>query len=146
MKKLRHSQLYNPLGLIRQHQVYFNTESLDAYEGRLVAQTIQYLNGLTCEQLKRQSVQLFKWLVVHQPTTLQIYATELLEYFHTKGLLLNKHSICKIVKHHQPKYLVVYTIEDGVFTQQYNSIREIRDDTGLKGRKFISNKTTNILI
>jgi hypothetical protein len=40
MKKLRHSQLYNPLGLIRQHQVYFNTESLDAYEGRLVAQTI----------------------------------------------------------------------------------------------------------
>ena len=68
MKKLRHSQLYNPLGLIRQHQVYFNTESLDAYEGRLVAQTIQYLNGLTCEQLKRQSVQLFKWLVVHQPT------------------------------------------------------------------------------
>ena len=49
-------------------------------------------------------------------------------------------------RHHQPKYLVVYTIGDSVFTQQYNSIREIRDDTGLKRRKFISNKTTNISI
>jgi hypothetical protein len=35
---------------------------------------------------------------------------ELLDYFHTKGLLLNKHNICKVEKHHQPKYLVVYTM------------------------------------
>ena len=146
MKNLRHSQLYNPLGLIKKHAVHFDTETLHAYEGNLIAQTVQYLETLTYEQLKMQSVRLFKWLVVHQPTNLQLYAMELLEYFHTKGLLLNKHNICKVEKHHQPKYLVVYTIGDDVFTQQYNSIREIRDDTGLKGRKFISNKTTNISI
>ena len=146
MKNLRHSQLYNPLGLIKKHAVHFDTETLHAYEGTLVTQTVQYLETLTYEQLKMQSVRLFKWLVVHQPTNLQLYAMELLEYFHTKGLLLNKHNICKVEKHHQPKYLVVYTIGDNVFTQQYNSIREIRDDTGLRGRKFISNKTTNISI
>ena len=116
MKNLRHSQLYNPLGLIKKHAVHFDTETLHAYEGTLVTQTVQYLETLTYEQLKMQSVRLFKWLVVHQPTNLQLYAMELLEYFHTKGLLLNKHNICKVEKHHQPKYLVVYTIGDNVFT------------------------------
>ena len=42
MKKLRHSQLYNPLGLIRQHQVYFNTESLDAYADALLAENVSF--------------------------------------------------------------------------------------------------------
>jgi len=86
MKDLRHSQLYNPLGLIKKHAVYFDTKTLRAYESKLVTQTVQYLETLTYEQLKMQSVRLFKWLVVHQPTNLQHYAMELLDYFHTKGL------------------------------------------------------------
>lgn len=134
--------MYNPLGLIKGHKVFFSTIQSYAYQDGMAAQVTQYLDTLTVSQLKVESVKFYKWIVVRQPgLEMERYATALLQYFHGKGLLLAKQTVRRCIKHRQPKYLVHFTIGDEQFSQLYNSIREIREDTGLSGKRFIKQRT-----
>ena len=62
--------------------------------------------------------------------------THLLEFFHSKGLLKGKKTIHNPVKQMKGRYLVVFTMGNGdkqhTFAKVYNSIRELKTDTGKK--------------
>jgi hypothetical protein len=138
--------VYNPIGIIRTHKVFFSTKDNLAYVAQLVDQTLQFLNTLSLQQLKLQSVKFFKWLVVGDTNNLEKYAQDLLDYFHSRGLLMNKTTLHPIQRQSKQRYVVLYKIGDECFSQTYNSIREIKEDTGLRGRKFHKKKTSQIMI
>ena len=60
------------------------------------------------------------------------YAEHLLDYFHDKGLLQHKQEVNNPVKQQTKRYLVIFTMNGHVFAKTYNSIRELRSDTGKK--------------
>eukprot|EP01052_Picozoa_sp_SAG31_P042058 SAG31_NODE_6558_length_1976_cov_4.575422_4_plen_112_part_01 len=82
--------VYNPIGIIRSHKVFFDNADGEHYQKQLVDQTVQFLSTLSNEQLKLQSVQFFKWLVIGDQSNLELYADKLLSYFKSRGLLLHK--------------------------------------------------------
>jgi hypothetical protein len=63
-------------------------------------------------------------------------ARHLLTFFHAQGLLLNKKAVITKSKQHKQRYLVIYDVNGQVFSKIYNSIREIREDTGKKPTKI----------
>ena len=80
-----------------------------------------------------ESICFFKWVVLYHTTDANLlYAEQLLDYFHSRGLLLHKQEVNNPVKQQTQRYLVIFTMKDHVFSKTYNSIRELRADTGTK--------------
>ena len=98
---------------------------------------IAHLETLGQDDLNEESVLFFKWVVLHHLGGCnRFYAQDLLEFFHSKGLLKGKKTVDNPVKQLKGRYLVVYTMGHGdkqhTFARTYNSIREIKTDTGKK--------------
>ena len=94
---------------------------------------IAHLEQLEPELLLEESIRFFKWVVLYITTDSNLlYAERLLDYFHSKGLLLHKQEVNNPVKQQTQRYLVIFTMKGHVFAKTYNSIRELRADTGKK--------------
>jgi hypothetical protein len=52
------------------------------------------------------------------------------DYFHGRGLLTCKRCVNAEQKQSRQRYQVLFTIGDKAFTRTYNSIRELKADTG----------------
>lgn len=74
-----------------------------------------------------------------------LYAETLLDYFHSKDLILCKRQVNNETKHRKKRYLVVFTLGDLVFSQTYNSIRELKADTGRKPSQIRPKLTQHLL-
>ena len=79
----------------------------------------------------------------------QPYTEALLGFFHSKGLLKGKKTVVNPVKQMKGRYLVVYTMGHGdkqhTFARTYNSIREIKTDTGKKPSQIKRQPTKNVI-
>ena len=97
---------------------------------------IEQLQALAEVELQEESIKFFKWLVLHPLSPLnEVYAAELLGFFHSQDKLLFKRSVHNPRKQAKARYLVVYTLtgaSEHVFARTYNSIREIKVDTDRK--------------
>ena len=105
-------------------------------QGERSQKVIAHLETLGQDDLNEESVLFFKWVVLHHLSCNQFYAQDLLEFFHSKGLLKGKKTIHNPVKQMKGRYLVVFTMGNGdkqhTFAKVYNSIRELKTDTGKK--------------
>ena len=94
---------------------------------------IAHLKTLDQAALVDESVKFFKWIVLNQVSLSNLtYAQLLLEFFHQNQLLLHKQRVTNQQKQRTQRYLVMFTMNGRVFTKTYNSIRELRADTGKK--------------
>ena len=92
---------------------------------------IQHLEALEEPDLKEESALFFKWVVLHHLSSCnKEYAQALLEHFHSKGLLKGKSTVDNPVKQLKHRYLVVFSMGSQTFAKRYNSIRELKTDTG----------------
>ena len=110
--------------------VYFDQDAR-AEQLLRVDRVIQHLESLQISELKEESALFFKWLVLHHMSSCNTdYAQVLLEHFHSKGLLLGKSTVDNPVKQLKHRYLVVFSMGSQTFAKRYNSIRELKTDTG----------------
>ena len=110
-----------------------DTNEGKAEQGQRAKRVIAHLSRLSEEQLIEESICFFKWVVLYHTTDANLlYAEQLLDYFHSRGLLLDKQEVNNPVKQQTQRYLVIFTMKDHVFSKTYNSIRELRADTGTK--------------
>eukprot|EP01044_Picomonas_judraskeda_P001857 COSAG03_NODE_119_length_12315_cov_126.503847_8_plen_154_part_00 len=111
--------------------VYFNVGDASADQQQRADRVIEHLNGLNEDALKEESALFFKWVVLHYLSSCnRDYADALLTFFHSKGLLVGKSSVDNPVKQLKHRYLVVFSMGSQVFAKRYNSIRELKVDTG----------------
>ena len=96
---------------------------------------IEHLSKLDEAHLLDEAIQFFKSIVLY-PIFEDKYACALLDFFHSRGMLLHKQTVRNEQKQQVKRYLVIYTmrspIQLHVFSKMYNSIREIKNDTGKK--------------
>ena len=110
--------------------VYFDHDAR-AEQLRKADRVIQHLEALAEPDLKEESAQFFKWLVLHHLSSCNTdYAQALLKHFHSNGLLKGKLSVNNPVKQLKHRYLVVFSMGSQTFAKRYNSIRELKTDTG----------------
>ena len=110
--------------------VYFD-EDERAKQTERADRVIQHLVSLSTAELKEESALFFKWLVLHHLSSCnRHYAHALLQHFHSNGLLLGKSSVDNPVKQLKHRYLVVFSMGNQTFAKRYNSIRELKVDTG----------------
>eukprot|EP01046_Picozoa_sp_COSAG06_P056762 COSAG06_NODE_10845_length_1607_cov_34.109613_3_plen_159_part_00 len=110
--------------------VYFDEDEREMQENKAQL-VIAHLESLAEEKLKEESAMFFKWLVLHHLSSCNThYASALLDHFHSKGLLKGKQTIDNPVKQLKHRYLVVFSMGNQVFAKRYNSIRELKCDTG----------------
>ena len=82
-------------------------------------------------QLIQESEEFFKYTVMfHVSPAFLHYAERLLRFFQSQGLLTFKQSINTVTKQQKQRYLVMFNLNGKVVTQTYNSIRELKADTG----------------
>ena len=129
--------IYNPLNEPTHFKVFFDENETLGYakqEQRDRAQrAIAHLDTLDAAKIVRESVEFYKWIVMYPTSECNIhYAEALLDYFHSKRMLTCKQSINTTMKQMKPRYLVMFTFKNLIFTKSYNSIREIKADTGRK--------------
>jgi hypothetical protein len=98
---------------------------------------IAHLNTLDETQMVEQTIQFFKWIVLYHTSVCNLtYAERLLAYFHSRGFLTHKKEVNNPQKQRVSRYLVIFTMASGerehVFSKTYNSIRELKADTGKK--------------
>ena len=129
--------VYNPLNEPTRFKVFFDENETFGYakqEQRERAQrVIAHLETLDAAEVVRESVEFYKWIVMYTTSECNIhYAEALLDYFHTHKLLTCKRRVNTTMKQMKPRYLVMFTFKNQVFTKTYNSIREIKEDTGRK--------------
>ena len=115
--------------------VYFDQDAKQPQQLR-AQRAIEHLRTLGESEQREESIKFFKWLVLHPLSPLnQVYAAELLAFFHSKDKLVFKRTVHNPRKQAKARYLVVYTLTgatEHVFARTYNSIREIKADTGRK--------------
>ena len=141
-------RVYDPIGTGR-FIVYFddgmNVTAQETRAGRVVA----HLQSLDEDELEEQSILFFKWLVLYPLSSdNQIYAAALLAFFHSKGKLLCKSSVIRPQLQQKPRYLVIFSLggqSQHVFSRIYNSIREIKADTGRKPSQIIRRPTKELI-
>ena len=110
------------------------------------AKVISYLESLNHEALAEESILFFKWLVLHRLSLEhEHYGQALLDFFHSKGLLKGKKTVDNPVKQLKPRYLVVFTMDGHTFARTYNSIREIKADTGKKPSQIKRQPTKDLI-
>ena len=128
--------------------VYFDHD-VKRLQTERARKVIAHLETLQQDDLNEESVLFFKWVVLHHLSSNQIYAQALLNFFHSKGLLKGKKTVHNPVKQMKGRYLVLFTMGSGkkkhTFAKVYNSIRELKTDTGKKPsqikRKELQGKT-----
>ena len=131
------STIYNPLSEPMRFKVYFDENEAFGYskreQGDRARRVMAHLATLDAGDVIRESIKFYKWIVMYPTSECNIhYAEMLLDYFHLKQLLTCKKSVNTPVKQMKPRYLVMFTFKEHVFTKCYNSIREIQADTGRK--------------
>eukprot|EP01043_Picozoa_sp_COSAG02_P066990 COSAG02_NODE_10609_length_1901_cov_1.169256_2_plen_162_part_00 len=110
--------------------VHFDQDA-KAEQSKRADRVIQHLRSLGNASLKEESAVFFRWLVLHHLSSCnQHYARTLLQFFHSEGLLLGKSSVDNPVKQLKHRYLVVFSMGKQTFAKRYNSIRELKVDTG----------------
>jgi hypothetical protein len=136
---------YDPTDDNAQFILNFDQDTTHELSDR-AAKVIAHLTQLDQEALKEESVQFFKWLVVHNLSLEhKHYSQLLLEFFHSKGLLHLKHSVANPVKQLKARYCVMYTMGGHTFARSYNSIREIKVDTGRKPSQIKRQKMEDVI-
>ena len=129
---MRTCQVYDPLPDKMPFIVCFETDGREHQEDR-ANRVIAYLSGLPQEDLVKESHKFYKFVVMYHIGAMLLHYTErLLRYFHSHGLLRCKAEINCITKQQKQRYLVMFDVGGQVFTQTYNSIRELKADTGKK--------------
>ena len=105
---------------------------------------IQHLEALEEPDLKEESALFFRWLVLHHLSSCNTdYAQTLLEHFHSKGLLKGKSTVDNPVKQLKHRYLGVFSMGSQTFAKRYNSIRELKTDTGKRPSQIQRSALTN---
>eukprot|EP01048_Picozoa_sp_COSAG05_P024356 COSAG05_NODE_5692_length_1114_cov_1.437438_3_plen_162_part_00 len=138
------SSIYNPLNESMKFIVTFDGDTSE--QQAQAERAIAHLDTLSTESLVEESIAFFKWLILYPVTDChQCYATVLLNYFHSRDMLLNKQSVINPQKQMKERYLVLFSMNGHVFTKTYNSIRELKADTGKKPSQILC-KPTNSLI
>ena len=136
---------YDPTDDNAQFILYFDQDGKQELSDR-AAKVIAHLTQLDEEALKEESVEFFKWLVVHNLSLEhERYSQLLLDFFHSKGLLKMKASVVNPIKQLKGRYCVVYTMGGRTFTRTYNSIRELRVDTGKKPSQIKRQKMEDVI-
>ena len=132
MQVCQSTNVYNPLSEKTPFVVHFNTDNSKEQEDRANA-VVHHLSALSRDQLIKESHAFFKWTVMYHvgPSNLR-YAEMLLRYFHSHDLLRCKQVVNPPMKQCKRRYLVIFTVGGHVFSQTYNSIRELKADTGKK--------------
>ena len=126
------SYFYDPTNENAEFILYFDQDTKQDQSER-AEKVIAHLESLHDEALKEESVLFFKWLVMHRLSLEhEHYCQLLLDFFHSKGLLTMKSGVENPVKQLKGRYCVMYTMGGHTFTRTYNSIREIKVDTGKK--------------
>ena len=141
--------VYDPTCDNEKFVIYFD-QNARKLQGQRSQRVIAHLETLEQDDLNEESVLFFKWLVMHHLSSCNcFYAQNLLEFFHSKGLLKGKKTVDNPVKQLKGRYLVVFSMGKGdkqhTFAKIYNSIRELKVDTGKKPseikRKVLQGKT-----
>ena len=124
--------------------VYFDEGASKAQQER-ASRAIEHLDSLGKSDLNEESAMFFKWLVLHHLSSCnRDYAQSLLDFFHGKDLLKGKCTVDNPVRQLRNRYLVVFSMGNQVFAKRYNSIRELKVDTG-KRPSQIQRCTTDLL-
>ena len=132
MQVCRASQVYNPHRTKIPFVLHFDTDSTVEQES-LALKAIAHLSKMGRAQLIQESEEFFKYIVMfHVSPTFLHYADRLLRFFQSQGLLTFKQSINTVQKQQKQRYLVMFNLNGKVVTQTYNSIRELKADTGKK--------------
>ena len=147
--------VYDPTTVPRDQSkftVYFESKGYDSSmwrqsqldRCRRVQQHLQTLDRATLED---ESAQFFKWLVLyHLSASNRDYAKLLLEFFHSNGLLLGKRTVDNPVKQLKHRYLVVFSMGKHVFAKRYNSIRELKIDTGKRPSQIHAQRRKTFIV
>ena len=132
MQVCRASQVYNPHRTKMPFVLHFDTDSTVEQES-LALKAIAHLSKMGRAQLIQESEEFFKYIVMfHVSPAFLHYAERLLRFFQSQGLLTFKQSINTVTKQQKQRYLVMFNLNGKVVTQTYNSIRELKADTGKK--------------
>ena len=127
------NNVYDPLNDHIGFTVHFEPSEGHKEQRERASRVIAYLQKLSQEQLIEESIRFFKWIVMYHTTDANlVYAEQLLDFFHSQGLLQHKQEVNNPVKQQTKRYLVIFTMNGHVFAKTYNSIRELRADTGKK--------------
>ena len=126
MQVCHSTNVYNPLSDSTPFVVHFDTDGNSEQAGRAQA-VIGHLDGLEWERLVDESHAFFKWTVLFHVSPCHLrYAEALLGYFHSRGLLRCKREVNTTMKQRKQRYLVLFRVGEHVFSQSYNSIRELK--------------------
>eukprot|EP01046_Picozoa_sp_COSAG06_P007020 COSAG06_NODE_337_length_17232_cov_50.946797_5_plen_149_part_00 len=136
---------YDPTDADAKFTLYFDQDAKQELSDK-AAKVIAHLESLDIEALKQESTQFFKWIVMHHLSLEhKHYSQLLLDYFHSKGLLEMKTTVDNPVKQLKTRYCVMYTMGGQTFTRTYNSIREIKADTGKKPSQIKRQKMKDVV-
>ena len=132
LEKCRSASVYSPLGEPVKFVVHFDSDPMPEQQVR-AARAIAHLETLNEHDLTAESHKFYKWIVLYTVSVCHIhYTVALLEFFHGKGMLRCKQRVNNVTRQDKTRYLVVFSLGDHVFSQTYNSIRELKADTGRK--------------
>ena len=150
MQVLHRSQIYCPKDGIEPPILVCFDDDPRTHQDTYADRAIEYLDGLPHEALVLESQRFFKFVVMfHVSHTLMHYTVRLLGYFHLRGLLRCKRVVNTETKQQKRRYLVMFDVGSGltrqVFTQTYNSIRELKADTGKKPCQIKPELTTTMM-
>eukprot|EP01048_Picozoa_sp_COSAG05_P009874 COSAG05_NODE_836_length_7054_cov_22.255212_4_plen_154_part_00 len=142
MQVERAQEIYNP---IEPSKFIINFDLHWTEQEDRAARVIAHLKTLDHAALVEESVQFFKWIILNHITLCNLkYAELLLKFFHEQGLLLHKQRVNNEQKQQTQRYLVMFTMNGHVFTKTYNSIRELRADTGKKPSQIRCQPTNEV--
>ena len=107
---------------------------------------ITHLNTLSDEDRVAESVEFFKWIVLHRlGSDPSHYAQLRLDYFHVHKLLTCKKTVDNPLKQMKQRYLVMFSMGGQTFARRYNSIRELKIDTGKRPSQIRRKSTSEIM-
>ena len=142
MQVARCAHIYNPLETSR---FVINFELDYTEQNQRADDVIAHLETLSTDDLIEESIKYFKWIVLHHICHSNLrYAERLLAYFHSHGLLKHKQQVNSPLKQCTERYLVIFTMRGHVFARTYNSIRELRADTGKKPSQILRTPSKEI--
>ena len=139
------SHFYDPTNSTAKFVVYFDQDGKQHQHNR-AQHVIEYLDKLGKEDLASESVTFFKWIVLNKVGLDSThYAQVLLDYFHHHGLLTCKQTVDNPLKQMKGRYLVVFSMGGQTFARTYNSIRELKTDTGKRPCQIQCKPTDKIM-
>ena len=145
MEKCHSNSVYSPTGEPMPFVVYFDTDP-EPEQCQRAERAVAHLEKLELAALVAESHKFYKWIVLYTVSVCHIYyATRLLEYFKARGLLQFKQQVNNVTRQNKTRYLVMFSLGPHVFSQTYNSIRELKADTGRKPSQIKPKLTRHLL-